>query len=105
MTDKPLKTQGLRRLTRQDSVNQKQRLNKTQEGLNETVRIQRDDSMNKLNQSKTSLNEGETLKPREVETEEARLDKRWPKLKMRSSSKEDEGRNKKECLKDSEGRN
>jgi hypothetical protein len=72
LTDKPLKTQELRRLTRQDSVNQKQRLNKTQEGLNETVRNQRDDSMNKLNQSKTSLNEGEALKPREAEIEERR---------------------------------
>ena len=73
MTDKPLKTQGLRRLTRQDSVNQKQRLNKPQEGLNETVRIQREDSINKLNQSKTSLDEGVTLKPRVAKTEDTRL--------------------------------
>ena len=45
------------------------------------MRIQREDSINKLEQSETSLGEGETLKPRVVETEETRLDKRWPKLK------------------------
>ena len=45
------------------------------------MRIQRDDSINKLEQSETSLGEGETLKPRVAETEETRLDKSWPKLK------------------------
>ena len=69
------------------------------------MRIQRDDSTNKIEKSETSLGEGETLKPRVAETEETRLNKRWPKLKMRSSSKEDEGRNKEECLRDGEGRN
>ena len=53
-----------------------ERLNKAQEGLNETVRIQRKDSINKLEQSKTRLGEGVTLKPRVAETEETRLDKR-----------------------------
>ena len=69
------------------------------------MKIQRKDSISKLEQSEISLGEGETLKPRVVETEETRLDKRWLKLKMRSSSKEDEGRIKEGCLKDSEGRN
>ena len=45
------------------------------------MRIQRSDSINKLEHSETSLGEGETLKPRVAETEETRLDKRWPKLK------------------------
>ena len=39
---------------RQDSVNQKERLNKTQEGLNETIRDQRDDSIGKLKQANTT---------------------------------------------------
>ena len=34
------------------------------------MRIQREDSINKLEQAKTSLGEGETLKPRVAETEE-----------------------------------
>ena len=84
-------TQGLRRLTKTRLSQTKERLNKTQEGLNETARTQREDSTNKLEQSKTSL--GKTLKPRVAETEETRLDKRWPKLMMRNSSKENEGRN------------
>ena len=44
--------------------------------------IQREDSINKLEQSKTSLREGETLKPRVAETEETTLDKSWSKLKV-----------------------
>ena len=54
--------------THQDKtqLTKKERLNKTQEGLNETVRIQREDSINKLEQSKTSLRKGVILKPREV---------------------------------------
>ena len=70
----PQLTQGLRKLTKTRlSLPKRERLNKTQEGLNETVRIQREVSMNKLNQSKTSLDEGVTLKPRVAETEDTRL--------------------------------
>ena len=36
------------------------------------MRIQREDSINKLEQSKTSLGEGEALKQRVAETEETR---------------------------------
>ena len=47
----PQLTQGLRRLITQNSVYQKEGLNNTQEGLNETVRIQREHSIN--NHSRT----------------------------------------------------
>ena len=71
----PQLTQGQEYSPGQDSVKQKQRLNKTQSRLNETVRNQRDDSMNQINQSKTSLDESVILKPKEAETEETKLDK------------------------------
>ena len=60
----------------------RERLNKTQEGLNETVRIQRDDSIGKLNKQ-TQLRDKSKKRcktqPKEVETEETKLNKRWPK--------------------------
>ena len=54
------------------------------------MRIQRDDSINKLEQSKTTERQvkEKVLKHRVTETEETRLNQRWLKLKMRSSNKE-----------------
>ena len=79
------------------------------------MRIQRDDSTNKIEKSETSLGEGETLKPRVAETEETRLDKSWPKLKeemlkqrgMKAETKKSEllriGRNLKEGILEKKG--
>ena len=60
------------------------------------MRIQREDSINKLEQSKTSLGEGETLKPRVAETEDTRVDKDGRNLRGEAQSNRYEGRNKKE---------
>ena len=85
---------GLRRLTRTRLSQTKAKTQQDSEGLNETVRNQRENSINQINQSKTSLDESVTPKPMWPKLAKRRLDKDGQNFKKVKLNQVEKGRNK-----------